>query len=83
MSLFKARDWWVANVGASEEFDGGALCVGNLDNDPNETGTVLVIRDPRLIWVQLKVKGFTSSSQSQQKHSSVGPCSERPKMGSA
>eukprot|EP00197_Chlamydomonas_leiostraca_P005103 CAMPEP_0202877636 /NCGR_PEP_ID=MMETSP1391-20130828/30964_1 /ASSEMBLY_ACC=CAM_ASM_000867 /TAXON_ID=1034604 /ORGANISM="Chlamydomonas leiostraca, Strain SAG 11-49" /LENGTH=62 /DNA_ID=CAMNT_0049559705 /DNA_START=95 /DNA_END=280 /DNA_ORIENTATION=- len=35
MSLFKARDYWVAQCGASEEFDGSCLCVANVDNDPN------------------------------------------------
>ncbi|KAL6763407.1 PTHB1 N-terminus-domain-containing protein [Haematococcus lacustris] len=37
MSLFKARDWWVTQCGSgAEEFDGGCLCLGNIDNDPHE-----------------------------------------------
>lgn len=38
MSLFKARDYWVAQCGAGEEFDSNCLCVANVDNDPNGEG---------------------------------------------
>ncbi|KAJ9513997.1 hypothetical protein QJQ45_021078 [Haematococcus lacustris] len=31
------RDWWVTQCGSgAEEFDGGCLCLGNIDNDPHE-----------------------------------------------
>lgn len=32
MSLFKARDWWNAQVGHDETFDLGCLVVGNISN---------------------------------------------------
>ena len=32
MSLFTVREWWGATPGANEEFGGGCLAVGNLDN---------------------------------------------------
>ncbi len=37
-TLFQAREWWQAQCGASEEFDGNCLCVANVDNDPDELG---------------------------------------------
>lgn len=39
MSLFKARDWWRVQCGSSEEFDGGCLCIGNVDGEPSGAGT--------------------------------------------
>ncbi len=41
MSLFKAREWWHAQPGQAEEFDGGCLCIANIDNDPSGAGTSL------------------------------------------
>ena len=38
MSLFKAREWWHAICGSGEEFDGAAMCVANIDNDPQGQG---------------------------------------------
>jgi hypothetical protein len=39
MSLFLAREWWATKLGSgAEEFDGGALCVANIDNDASGQG---------------------------------------------
>lgn len=37
-TLFQAREWWHAQCGAAEEFDGNCLCAANVDNDPDELG---------------------------------------------
>ncbi|MEW5319020.1 MAG: hypothetical protein WDW38_010196 [Sanguina aurantia] len=41
MSLFKARDWWRVQCGTGEEFDGGCMCIGNVDGDPS--GAVKIV----------------------------------------
>lgn len=41
MSLFKAREWWSTVCGEREEFDRGCLCVGNIDNEPNNKSGIL------------------------------------------
>ena len=33
MSLFETKQWWGANLAAGEQFVGGALAVGNVDNE--------------------------------------------------
>lgn len=39
MSLFSVREWWGARLGdAREEFDRGALCVANIDDEPSGQG---------------------------------------------
>eukprot|EP01052_Picozoa_sp_SAG31_P018331 SAG31_NODE_1295_length_8952_cov_8.332957_2_plen_291_part_00 len=41
-SLFKAREWWATSCGASEEFDRGCMCTGNVDNEPSGNAKVVV-----------------------------------------
>jgi hypothetical protein len=38
MSLFQSREWWSHRIDADEEFDGGGMVVGNVDNDPSGAG---------------------------------------------
>ncbi|XP_022112018.1 protein PTHB1-like isoform X2 [Acanthaster planci] len=42
MSLFKARDWWSHTIGAEDGFDGGSLCVANIDNSSTHLDKVIV-----------------------------------------
>ena len=37
MSLFRMREWWGTTPGANEEFGGGCVAVGNLDNAADGT----------------------------------------------
>lgn len=41
MSLFQAREWWVAQAGQDEEFDVGCMCVANIDNEPGGTNKIV------------------------------------------
>ena len=38
MSLFKSREWWYVHAGAGEEYDTCNLCIGNVDNSPDNLG---------------------------------------------
>lgn len=40
MSLFQAREWWVASIGSDEEFAHHSLVVANIDNDSSGDGTL-------------------------------------------
>eukprot|EP00761_Pharyngomonas_kirbyi_P004294 gb/GECH01004298.1/.p1 GENE.gb/GECH01004298.1/~~gb/GECH01004298.1/.p1 ORF type:complete len:834 (+),score=173.27 gb/GECH01004298.1/:1-2502(+) len=42
MSLFQLREWWNTKCGVEEEFDKGALCVGNIDNDESGENKIIV-----------------------------------------
>ncbi|XP_077543621.1 Bardet-Biedl syndrome 9 [Haemaphysalis longicornis] len=42
MSLFKARDWWIATCGSEEVFDATCLCIGNASNDSAKSEQILV-----------------------------------------
>jgi len=35
MSLFTTREWWGVTPGSSEQFGGGCMAIGNLDNAPD------------------------------------------------
>lgn len=41
MSLFRAREWWSTKLGDGEEFDKGAMALGNVDNNPNRTAKIV------------------------------------------
>lgn len=51
MSLFQAREWWTHRLDADEEYDVGGLAVGNIDNDPSQSGTLI---GPRTDCVRLQ-----------------------------
>ncbi|KAK6166671.1 hypothetical protein SNE40_023310 [Patella caerulea] len=42
MSLFKTRDWWSVAIGEDEEFDHGCLCIGNIDNNPDNVDKIII-----------------------------------------
>lgn len=42
MSIFQIQEWWATTVGSSEEFHNSSICIGNVDNAPNNKDKIVV-----------------------------------------